>query len=128
MKVASSATNTGAFIDTAMTANNTNCSQDVVFKAGGETSVQEWNKKGNSLKLYPNPATDRLYIPYEKEQSGQAVLLVMDISGRVLQQMEFASVVKGSNLQLDVNSLGKGVYLVALITDHRRSIGKFVKN
>jgi len=68
--------------------------------------------------LYPNPATDILYI---NGLHVTALVTIYDISGKVvltLQQVKDA---------IPISSLAKGIYMLKIMTDEGISMGRFVK-
>lgn len=89
------------------------------------------NHKAPGMHVYPNPVRDALYIDLEGEaQTG--ILEVRDLSGRVLMSQNLTARQK---LQVNVNALADGVYLLSYTTTQtgsgqgatRRS-AKFVKH
>ena len=79
-----------------------------VFEVTGNASIDE--VKANGFKLYPNPTTDALNIEFMDAVTGE--LMIYDLSGRVV----FTQNINGvNNLQVDVNSLSKGVYTISTI-------------
>lgn len=79
-----------------------------VFAVTGNASIDE--VKANGFKLYPNPTTDVLNIEFMDAVTGE--LMIYDLSGRVV----FTQNINGvNNLQVDVNSLSKGVYTISTI-------------
>ena len=63
---------------------------------------------GYSMQLYPNPATESsiVFLNY----SSNFELKLIDISGKVLQQMRF----QGEQHMLDVSNLAEGLYIVSV--------------
>ena len=75
---------------------------------------------GGSIRIYPNPVTDGFLI---NGLEGQATLLLMDLSGKILLNKQ----VNGDEKIL-VNTLKKGIYIVKLISDEVTFEQKVVKN
>ena len=80
------------------------------------------------LLLSPNPVSDMLtiQIPAEMDQSHPAAnsLQLFDQSGQVvLEQLK----VSGKSIDLDLRSLGAGVYVVVLTSKKGRQVGQFIK-
>jgi len=63
------------------------------------------------ISFYPNPATDFLFV---KNQNYQSIIL-RELTGKILQKKNFQP---EQNLQLDLSTLDKGVYLAELISDN----------
>ncbi len=72
----------------------------------------------SSLKIYPNPATNRLFIETEKKPSA---LSILDITGK-----EISTLTNAEN-SIDVNSLQNGVYFLKVNTESEVSTLRFVK-
>jgi len=71
------------------------------------TAVNDiYYKNRNSIKIWPNPATDYITIdPGEKPVSGLAYISVTDLSGRELIRVPFSE-------QVDISALRNGIYIV----------------
>jgi minor extracellular serine protease Vpr len=71
------------------------------------------------LELYPNPAHSSTAL-YVKRDVAQMNIQVVDLSGRVMQQLSQSNVTAGAEISIDLSSLSKGVYLVHLQADDDR--------
>ncbi|MBP9181465.1 MAG: S8 family peptidase, partial [Bacteroidia bacterium] len=71
------------------------------------------------LELYPNPAHSSTAL-YVKRDIAQMNIQVVDLSGRVMQQLSQSNVTAGAEISIDLSSLSKGVYLVHLQADDDR--------
>lgn len=72
------------------------------------------NKMILSANVYPNPASDKLFVNIEAQNASAELV---DISGRVLMNTTLNS---GKN-ELNTNNLGKGVYILKLSTPDGKS-------
>lgn len=73
---------------------------------------------GGSISVYPNPATDQLFI---KTQNIQPIsTTVYDVNGRIIYTMPFKPIV-------DVNQLSNGVYFIEVTSNEGVARKKFVK-
>lgn len=71
--------------------------------------------------MYPNPASDRLWI---KTATGQnAAIRISDIAGNVVLETELNKEQEGINIK----DLPKGIYVVSTSIGGLRNIQKFVK-
>lgn len=84
--------------------------------------VQEVSK--NTLKVYPNPATDKLVINITGLQEGKALVTIYDNLGRVVSETNMDT---NSELLLPVNQLPQGTYWVIVKQDEAYVSGRFVK-
>ena len=97
-----------------------------LFPYQGLTSavrIYEWNKPSsiseihqpNTLSIYPNPASNKVFIESEQENG---ILEVFDMQGRLVRQITFNS----GEVELDVGEWRRGVYLLKIGSD----VGKVV--
>jgi len=70
-------------------------------------------KSKSSLKVYPNPVQSMLYINSSKTVKSVAVY---SLTGKLVMRKEFRQSVPGA-IQLPVNHLIKGIYLVQVIAE-----------
>jgi hypothetical protein len=74
----------------------------------------------NSVKVYPNPAKDRVTITAASQVES---IEVYDMQGRLLQ----SAIVNGTEVEMDVSSRNTGVYFVKVETDRGMKVEKVVK-
>ena len=73
----------------------------------------------SQLVVYPNPATDRMFIAFESSESGTADLQIRDMNGRLLQSEE-VQLVQGANvLSQDLAAYPFGTYLLSVTINDR---------
>ncbi len=97
------------------TPNQLLCSDVPVWNGQISTGISETPSYSNALKLYPNPASDLLYVDSDSENIGE--IDITDITGRTVKSFP-----KYSN-NLNVADMPAGIYI--LRTD--RGIARFVK-
>jgi len=73
---------------------------------------------GTSVKVYPNPASDRLY--FASELSGQASVKIYDVQGALVLEQPV-------NGNVDVSGLQSGLYIIRVKDQERLLTGKFMK-
>jgi hypothetical protein len=74
--------------------------------------------------IYPNPVNNMMKIDYTSSDDENVMLFIRDLSGKVMQEVP-ASVAGGSNtLQIEVNHLSSGLYVLEV----RTSDGSVFKN
>ncbi len=85
----------------------------VTDKADSDIADKSLTTNGQTMKVYPNPATDRVNVEvYFSNSTSNASIQLMDMSGRVVQVVE-TEVVSGSNtMSLDIQNLSTGMYTV----------------
>ncbi|MEO1032632.1 MAG: T9SS type A sorting domain-containing protein [Bacteroidota bacterium] len=74
-----------------------------------------------TIKLYPNPAKDRLRIASRVSIEG---LRIVDMNGRELNRIEVST----GDYSLDVSSLSKGIYFLEIQSGNSKSTKKFIKH
>jgi len=74
-----------------------------------------------SAKVYPNPATDQLFV--ELNEDGINAVSLMDMSGRVLKVYQDVR----ENLSISVSELSKGMYLLQFDNGSQKQSVRFLK-
>ncbi|HNQ68163.1 MAG TPA: PKD domain-containing protein [Bacteroidales bacterium] len=73
----------------------------------------------NDIDIYPNPASDYIYIQTGKLETGKDIeVKLIDITGREIISEEYQ--VGYNDIRINVNNLPQGLYLVTLRTDNNR--------
>lgn len=67
------------------------------------------------FKVFPNPATDKLYIKNTQTNYSTEGFVILDISGNVV-KADFSPDLNEGLIQIDVSQLTKGIYLIKLNT------------
>ncbi len=83
------------------------------------TDIKQLNQT-SSLKLncYPNPASDKLYIP--SGYSSDAIIAIYDLQGKMVVNQSISD-------QIDITYLPQGIYIVKLIDTGKVFVDKLVK-
>lgn len=74
------------------------------------------------LAIYPNPATNMVYVELESNIPAQSVK-VFDFTGRLVMEQN----VSASSIKMDISSLNNGMYLLQVVTAKGTSTHKVVK-
>ncbi|MDA3943808.1 MAG: T9SS type A sorting domain-containing protein [Bacteroidetes bacterium] len=85
------------------------------------TSTIEIGGESQSPKLFPNPATNILYVSFAEKEKVTAT--IFNSLGQLVRQID----TQGSELQLDLSKLENGLYILKLQTFDRSYSYKFVK-
>lgn len=64
------------------------------------------------LQLYPNPASDRVWISIGEVEVEEVRIVLVDATGRVTRQVQVSGLEGATHLPLDLSGLSKGVYQV----------------
>jgi hypothetical protein len=74
----------------------------------------------------PNPAFDVVQVRYELEQAAEAVIIVSDLSGRVVHTRTYLADAGENVYALELETLAGGVYLVQVCSGSRRAVEKLI--
>lgn len=91
---------------------------DAAIEATGATgealSVFE-SSNVTSIKAFPNPVVNDLYVNFELAQSDNVNVLVIDASGKLVDDIEIGLLVAGEQtITIDFSDLSRGIYFVEL--------------
>lgn len=89
-------------------------------------SVAGTNNKTASIKVYPNPATESIFVEAQGLNPGAGSISVTDLAGKQLIDRNLQS---GGNINtsIDIRSLSPGIYLLNIKTGEQAKTMKFVK-
>ncbi|MEE1225972.1 MAG: T9SS type A sorting domain-containing protein [Bacteroidales bacterium] len=91
-------------------------------------SLSEEIAVATSLNAYPNPATDNATISYSLKKAGNVSIVITDLMGRVVMNMEEGTQNAGVNYTVNVNTanLANGTYFYTLNVNGEKQTKKFV--
>lgn len=96
-----------------------------VYQLPNTTGLSEM-QRDRQLKIYPNPATDRLTIELPEQASQKLHLRLFNAQGQLLRDEDQNPSGKSSQLD-ELGRLPAGLYLVQLEADGQRYFARFVK-
>ena len=81
------------------------------------------------FKVYPNPASNRLWIDIASKQSGKFAIVVYDPAGKIMrQQFAFCEEYMHIEKSIDISNLAAGSYQVKVLQPDKTFVtGKFIK-
>lgn len=88
-------------------------SSDTVHFSVIETGIK--NITSNNILVYPNPASDKIYIKASGELSGLADICITDISGRTFIQEKYSFITDNVS-ELYLSGLQDGIYILKIRT------------
>lgn len=80
-------------------------------------SVEENEEASNGFLVYPNPATDKLFVNSKDNTPGEYNLSVVDMNGRVVMQNLLGYVNADQQFELNLNNIPSGVYIVNIASE-----------
>jgi hypothetical protein len=81
---------------------------------GSLASVDELN--ADNFSVYPNPATDKVNVAFEA-QNGTYEISIVDLTGRILMTKSLTNVNGSQVVELPVDNIANGNYLVSIVKD-----------
>jgi len=90
--------------------------------AGFPVSSNDMTTKSKTLKIYPNPSSDKITIE-TSAISTDSRLSIMNLSGQELITHE----INGCRTKIDITDLPGGVYFVRLTGERAVQVGKFIR-
>ena len=86
----------------------------------GITGIEEFSKN-NSLRFYPNPASEILYV--ENPSLFSDNIKIYDMTGRCVAQCTSSD----SKVEISISSLNRGIYSIIAVSREGNYIGKLIK-
>ncbi|HNF72240.1 MAG TPA: T9SS type A sorting domain-containing protein, partial [Chitinophagaceae bacterium] len=76
-----------------------------------------WGQNGNTVSIYPNPASSTLNIDFYSEHILSTRIKLSDMSGRTIKQVLLQSNAGMNNVKVDLSELAAGLYTVQIFND-----------
>lgn len=87
------------------------CTKQEAFTVSGTTSsIAEIDQIQS--QVYPNPASETVFVEFDKSLSGETTIQVIDLSGKEVSNMQRSGVLK--SVEVDVNALATGFYVLKI--------------
>lgn len=91
--------------------------------------VVELTKMENTLKLYPNPTSNRLTIEFDLQTAAPVLVSIFDVSGKLVSTENFEGVEGANAFYSNVEHLTNGFYMITLTSNDKFLYNaKFIKN
>lgn len=97
----------------AATQDTSSYSEPWSFTTIGPIGIEEYLNT-ESVSIYPNPAVDKATLTITARKSGDATYSITDLTGQEIQRGMISLTTGENSLQLDVEGMAKGIYLVNL--------------
>lgn len=68
----------------------------------------------NHIRVYPNPANKILHVSFDENIGKPTTIKMMDVAGRVVSESVYEQLSAGQTIQLDVNKLAAGTYMLTV--------------
>jgi hypothetical protein len=90
-----------------------------IFSTTGNKTIQDL-----TLRMYPNPATDKIFIEQDNITGSETLVSVYDITGK----LKYREVVRNNNkTKIDIQNLVNGIYFVDVRTNDKQKMLKLIK-
>lgn len=86
--------------------------------------VISFDSNNDNMDVYPNPTSDILNIDLNGISGKNIEVKVLDISGRVVKQMPPQSIDGNHHIELKLNNLVSGLYIIQVYTDNKLTTSK----
>ncbi|KXK44443.1 MAG: Delta-60 repeat-containing protein, partial [Bacteroidetes bacterium OLB11] len=86
-----------------------------------------WGADGSSVNIYPNPTTDVLNVDLYAPTAQNTSVKVLDMSGRVVKQIDAKSQAGANHIQLSLGDIASGVYTVQVYSNNKLSFTSKVR-
>ena len=88
-------------------------------------SIDKKDKAQNQLKVYPNPASDKIHIDMSDLVYQNVNIKIINSMGAMVKTVNMQNT---SDLNIPISDLSNGIYFIELQTDNNLYFGKFIKN
>lgn len=92
------------------------------------TELGEWQSPAFRFRLYPNPGKGIFNLQADVQREGKAVLFIQDLSGRELYYSDLLLHSGRNTLELDLNGLAEGLYLIQLSNADHKQVLRLMKH
>jgi Secretion system C-terminal sorting domain/Fibronectin type III domain len=83
----------------------------------------------NEVSVYPNPTSDELNIDVVMDNETMTTVKVMDMSGRVVKQIQASTIIGQNNIKISLAELTAGLYTIQVINnDKLMNVSRVSKN
>jgi len=81
-----------------------------------------WGGNGTTVSVYPNPAKEVLHIDLYANTTGQAILQLRDLSGRITRQIQTKTEAGMNQVIMDCQGIARGVYTLQVFEQGKLSL------
>lgn len=79
-----------------------------------------------TIKIWPNPATEFVYLSYSLPQNSNVTIKILDVTGKLVQSFNNLGHAGTNNFNFNVQSLQSGMYFVEINSDSSTLINKII--
>ncbi|HSO86847.1 MAG TPA: T9SS type A sorting domain-containing protein [Draconibacterium sp.] len=91
-----------------------------IFKTTSSKTIQDL-----TLRMYPNPATNRVYIEQTEIAGSESLVSIYDITGKLKYQEVNQN--SSNKIEIDIHNLSNGIYFLDVRTNNKQKMLKLIK-
>ena len=92
-----------------------------------ESSINE-ESKFDDMVVYPNPTSSECNVMFDLSKNGNVNIGIYNLSGRLMLNKKFENKVSGGqNIELNVESLPRGTYIIQMTSGNQKLTKKLLK-
>jgi len=81
----------------------------------------------SQLSLFPNPASQNVFLNYEAKHESEVTIHIFDVTGKVIQTIQSQVLTGNNKLKLNTEALESGIYFIEITNEHNSKKIKFIK-
>jgi len=81
----------------------------------------------SQLSLFPNPASQNVFLNYEAKHESEVAIHIFDVTGKEIQTIQTQMLTGKNNLKLNTETLESGIYFIEIANEHNSKKIKFIK-
>ena len=81
----------------------------------------------SKLSLFPNPASQNVFLNYEAKHESEVSIHIFDVTGKEIQNIQTQVLTGNNNLKLNTEALESGIYFIEIANEHYSKKIKFIK-
>jgi hypothetical protein len=102
---------------------------NATIESGFPTGITNFSEDNLQLQVFPNPASDNVYIDYTSSTNEKVWLVIMDLQGKILNRYDLGVAGNGNQtFSLNADRYAAGMYLVELYSGNNKKMEKLVIN
>jgi hypothetical protein len=82
----------------------------------------------HDLQLYPNPASEKINLRYNCENSFTGTIKIAGLTGLIINEQIITSTQGWNHQTIDISHLESGIYFIELLTENNKQVFKLIKN
>lgn len=107
-------------------AGGSNLAVDNIKVVEGTTGINEYTLNSLKATVYPNPATDKVFVNFNLTGNAKVNIRIMDVTGREVMNLKENAFNGSNSLIVDVSGLNKGMYVMHTATSNKSNVTKLI--